>query len=162
MTIDLRYPKQTFTVNKNVITLNDGQYIKTNSDLGKNLQFMFPQICGDLDDSIRNGVANVEQSVETPNKQEDTKTEESKKIVKEAPILLVEEPIEDCCVETIVETIEKDTETIVETIEKEEIRALDTFKDKDDLEKYGTSFGIDLNKTKKLSNMYKDLVNFLK
>jgi len=151
MTIDLRYPKQTFTVNKNVITLNDGQYIKTNSDLGKNLQFMFPQICGDLDDSIRNGVANVEQSVETPDKQEDTKTEESKKIVKEAPILLVEEPIEDCCVETI-----------VETIEKEEIRALDTFKDKDDLEKYGTSFGIDLNKTKKLSNMYKDLVNFLK
>lgn len=44
------------------------------------------------------------------------------------------------------------------TLDLKNIRPLEEFETKDDLEIYGTHFGINLNKTKKLENMYADLL----
>lgn len=43
-----------------------------------------------------------------------------------------------------------------------ELRPLSDFTKKDALEEYGLTLGINLNKTKKLENMYDDLVEFVK
>lgn len=44
------------------------------------------------------------------------------------------------------------------TLDLENIRLLEEFETKDDLEIYGISFGINLNKSKKLENMYAELL----
>ncbi|MCP4986964.1 MAG: hypothetical protein GY928_13215 [Colwellia sp.] len=50
-------------------------------------------------------------------------------------------------------------EEVVQEDEKPEVDwdKVEAFKNKDDLEKYGLTFGIDLNKRKSLSNMVKEL-----
>jgi hypothetical protein len=43
-------------------------------------------------------------------------------------------------------------------IEAVSLRPLDSFAEKEELEEYGKGFGINLNRSKKLENMYADLV----
>jgi len=56
----------------------------------------------------------------------------------------------------------KKEENIDVLVEKKDIKPIESFKDKDSLEEYGLTFGINLNKTKKLENMYNDLLEFIK
>ena len=50
---------------------------------------------------------------------------------------------------------------ILEPEDETELKPLSAFKDKNSLEEYGKTLGIDLNRTKTKENMYKDLVDFV-
>ena len=56
-----------------------------------------------------------------------------------------------------------DIESLVENSENNAIgiKPVEDFTKKDDLEAYGKELGIDLNKTKTIANMYKDLIDFV-
>jgi hypothetical protein len=67
-----------------------------------------------------------------------------------------------------VDSSQEDLETLVENKAVDsapevdvELKPLTSFKTKDKLEEYGKEFGIDLNKSKTLKNMYSDLVEFV-
>lgn len=51
----------------------------------------------------------------------------------------------------------EDIADVVDELEEGTLKPLSDFKKKDDLETYGKEFGIDLNKSKTMANMYADL-----
>lgn len=73
---------------------------------------------------------------------------------------VIDIPVEDVS-DLVEEVVLPEKEDISEETEfqplGEEVKPLSAFKKKDDLEAYGKGFGIDLNKTKTLKNMYADL-----
>ncbi|MGB1226424.1 MAG: hypothetical protein ACPG9K_00920 [Poseidonibacter sp.] len=63
----------------------------------------------------------------------------------------------------VVEKNEEKTESVENLVEKKDsdLKPVEDFKAKDDLEAYGLTFGVDLNKSKTIANMYADLVEAL-
>ena len=156
MTIKLDFKAQTFMIDGNSTKLDNGRYIKTESSLGKRLQFLYPHICVDLDDKIRNEEATgVVQEVES-------------ELLLEEPIQAAEvvsdEPETEVDVTTEVEPEETPTEVVqeFEVVQIPSLAPLSTFKDKDELEDTGKTYGIDLKKNKSLKNMYNDLEAHIK
>lgn len=52
-------------------------------------------------------------------------------------------------------------DTFIDSKIKDVVQPLESFEDKNALEEYGLTYGINLSKRKTLANMYKDLVQFI-
>lgn len=129
-----------------IIPIKNLQDIPDDSILGKGMLRYHSQVCFKKTDG-------AQEVPEVP-----TEPTEPKE-----PELLIEEPI--CTSEVIHEPEpelenEGEDQSPEEEDSREDLRPLDSFNDKEDLEEYGRTFGCELSRRKTLKNMYRDLQNF--
>lgn len=130
-----------------LIPITNLQEIDDDSILGKGMKKYHAQVCMISESSAPKDELLVEEPISPA------------EVIEEA-----EEPDEfvDSYEEPVIEKIEEDIsdEEAIAVLDDEVqgLRDMDSFEDKEELEQYGMTFGIDLSRRKSLKNMYLDLV----